>query len=79
MVNTINISLPAQMKSDAEKLVGSGYYASFSDLTRTAIRNLLESKHDLWAQEAKAEYLAGKSTVMETPEEIDRFMSKFKK
>ena len=80
MINTINISLPAQLKSDADKLIIGGQYASFSDLARTAIRNLLQaSKYDLWAQEAKNDYLAGRSTVLKTPEDVDRFMKRFGK
>ncbi len=79
MINTINISLPSQLKSDAEKLVASGHYASFSDLTRTAIRNLLAARHDAWADEAKRDYKAGKTVALTTPEEIDAYMSKFAK
>lgn len=80
MINTINISLPTQMKSEADKLVASGHYASFSDLMRTAVRNLLQaSKYDLWAKEAIDDYRQGKTVALSTPEDIHKFMSRFSK
>jgi len=79
MINTINISLPSQMKSEADKLVASGHYASFSDLARTAIRKLVESKYEMWIREAKADYKSGKTVALETPEEISAYLSKFSK
>jgi Arc/MetJ-type ribon-helix-helix transcriptional regulator len=41
-MKTINISLPDKLKSQADNLIKSGYYASFSDLVRTALRHELE-------------------------------------
>lgn len=79
MVNTINISLPAQMKSEADKLVAGGHFASFSDLARTAIRKLIESKYEVWVREAKEDYKSGKTVALETPEEISAYLSKFSK
>lgn len=38
---TINVSLPDKLKSQADKLVKDGYYASFSDLVRSALRGQL--------------------------------------
>ncbi|OGK66383.1 hypothetical protein A2313_04105 [Candidatus Roizmanbacteria bacterium RIFOXYB2_FULL_41_10] len=40
-MKTINISLPDKLKSQADNLIKSGYYASFSDLVRTAIREVI--------------------------------------
>ena len=40
-MSTINISLPDKLKAVVDEQVKSGYYASFSDLVRTAIRQLL--------------------------------------
>ena len=55
-MQTINISLPAKLQDQANSLVQEGHFASFSDLVRTAIRDLLgESQYDLWADEAKQE------------------------
>ena len=42
IMKTINISLPGQLKIEAEELVEKGYYASFSDMVRTALRKLLD-------------------------------------
>lgn len=79
MINTINISLPTQLKSEAEKLIGGGYYASFSDLARTAIRNLIESKYEMWVKEAKEDYKQGRTVALKTPEDISLYLSKFSK
>jgi len=38
---TINISLPDKLKIQADDLVDQGYYVSFSDLIRTALRDLM--------------------------------------
>ncbi|KKU23325.1 MAG: hypothetical protein UX35_C0006G0001, partial [Microgenomates group bacterium GW2011_GWA1_46_15] len=55
-MQTINISLPAKLQDQANSLVQEGHFASFSDLVRTAIRDLLgKSQYDLWADEAKQE------------------------
>ncbi len=40
-MKTINISLPDKLKSQADNLIKAGYYASFSDLVRTAIRETI--------------------------------------
>lgn len=39
---TINISLPDKLKAKADKFIRQGYYVSFSDLVRTALRGLME-------------------------------------
>lgn len=40
-MKTINISLPDKLKSQADNLIRQGYFASFSDLVRTAIREVI--------------------------------------
>jgi predicted nucleotidyltransferase len=40
-MTTINISLPDKLKNFADQQINGGYYASFSDLVRTALRQLL--------------------------------------
>jgi len=70
---TINISLPARLKADAEALIAAGEYVSFSDVVRHALRSLLDNEtRELasLAREAKAEYKAGTVTVIETDEDI---------
>lgn len=42
-MSTINISLPDKLKNVADQQIRAGYYVSFSDLVRTAIRQLLPS------------------------------------
>lgn len=76
MIDTINISLPSQLKKDAESLITTGNYASFSDLVRTAIRKLLaESKYDLWAKEAKKEYEKGEIKPLKSKADIKNFVN----
>jgi len=43
-MKTINISLPDKLKTQADNLIRAGYYASFSDLVRTALRSVLINK-----------------------------------
>ena len=75
-MNTINISLPLQLQTQAKDLVNEGFYASFSDLVRTALRKLLlESKYDVWAKEAKDEYKNGKTISLKNKEEIDKYVN----
>ena len=73
----VNISLPIRLKQQAEGLVSDGYYASFSDLTRSALRGLLGfSIYDTWAEEAKKEKRRGESTVMSIDADVDAYMNK---
>lgn len=74
-MDTINISLPSKLKSEADELIERGYFASFSDLVRTALRKVVkESEYDLLAEETKEEYRQGKAVVLDTPEEIEKFV-----
>ncbi len=74
-MNTINISLPSQLKNQADALITQGYYASFSDLVRTAIRSVLsDNKYDLLAKQAKEEYRQGKGTILRSNEDIERYV-----
>jgi len=52
-MTTINVSIPEKLKSQAQELVERGFYASFSDVVRDALRQTLaNNKYDLWADEA---------------------------
>jgi len=52
---TINISLPIQLKSEAEALVRSGKYISFSDLVRDALRKVISrNEYDVLPTKAKS-------------------------
>jgi len=76
MIDTINISLPSQLKKEAEGLIATGNFVSFSDLVRTAIRKLLaESKYDVWAKEAKKDYEKGDIKALKNKTEIKNFIN----
>jgi Arc/MetJ-type ribon-helix-helix transcriptional regulator len=75
MNQTINISLPVELKKQAQELVDAGLYASFSDLIRSSLRKLIpESKYDLMAKKAIKEYESGKATILDSEEDIDKFI-----
>lgn len=75
MIDTINVSLPSQLKKEADNLVSAGHFASFSDLVRTAIRGILsESKYDLWAKEAMEDYKKGKSQSLVNGRDVDKYL-----
>lgn len=60
-MNTINISLPLQLKVQAETLVADGFFASFSDLVRHSLREVIaKQRYDRWAQEAKRDLKSSK-------------------
>lgn len=74
-MGTINISIPAKLKSQAEILVKNGYYVSFSDLVRDSLRRLIErNKFDLWTLEAKKDLKEGKAVVLKSEKEIDEYL-----
>ena len=74
-MDTINISLPAKLKSQANSLVKRGFYASFSDLVRDSVRKAIErNKFDLWAEEAKQDLKTGKAAVLKSDKEIEKFV-----
>lgn len=76
-MSTINISLPDVLKKQAEILIKDGYYVSFSDLVRTALRNVIsDNQYDLWAKQAKEEYRRGKGTVLQSPSDIKTYLDK---
>lgn len=80
MINTINISLPNQLKLQAENLINAGYYVSFSDLTRTAIRNIISSnQYDLWADEAESEMKSGKTKILKNQKDINNYLDSIAK
>lgn len=71
----VTISLPEKLKSYADTLVERGYYSSFSDLIRTALRSRLrETKYDIWAEEAKKELTTGGASVLKDGDDIDNFL-----
>lgn len=73
-MTTINISLPDKLKQQAETLIERGFYASFSDLVRDALRQTIsKSKYDLWAEEAKQDLKTGKAIVLKSKKDIKNY------
>lgn len=71
---TVNISLPEKLKEQAETLVKSGFYSSFSDLIRDSLRQLItKSKYDLWAEEAKEDLKKGRARVLKSKKNIEDY------
>jgi len=74
---TINISLPIVLKAQAEGLVAKGYFASFSDLVRSALRWTVNSSvYDVLGDIAEKERAAGKTTIMNSVADVDAYMDK---
>lgn len=74
---TINISLPTQLKGQADTLIAQGYFSSFSDLVRTALRSVLEGQYySHLADEAVSEHRAGKTPILRTKKDIEKFLQK---
>lgn len=74
-MDTINISLPTQLKAQAEALIDQGHYASFSDIVRNALRLIIRANYyDDLAQEAVEDYRQGKTKALRTKKDIDAFV-----
>ena len=74
-MDTINISLPSQLKAQAELLIDQGHYASFSDIVRNALRLIIRTNYyDDMAQEAMEDYRKGKTKALRTKKDIYAFV-----
>lgn len=74
-MTTINISIPEKLKAEAQNLIKSGSYVSFSDLVRDSIRQLLiRNKYDLWTQEAKQDLKTDKAKVLRSAKDMDDYL-----
>jgi Arc/MetJ-type ribon-helix-helix transcriptional regulator len=79
-MSTINISLPEKLKKEAELLIEDGIYVSFSDLTRTALRNLImERKLEIIAEETKSYEVKKKVPTLKSKKDIDSFTTSLTK
>jgi Arc/MetJ-type ribon-helix-helix transcriptional regulator len=77
VMNRVTISIPDKLKEQTSQLIERGFYASFSDAVRSALRNIIEkNKYDLWADEAKKEFEEGRAYVLNDKEDIDEYMEK---
>jgi len=77
-MSTINISIPSQLKTQTENLVDLGFYSSFSDAVRDALRKLLEQQktnYDFMAEKAIQEHNDQKGTVLTSAQDIDAYIS----
>jgi Arc/MetJ-type ribon-helix-helix transcriptional regulator len=73
-MTTINISLPSKLKDQAQALVEKGFYASFSDLVRDSLRQVIaKNRYDLWADEARNDFKRGKGVLLKGVKEIDNY------
>jgi len=76
-MTTINISLPEQLKKEADTLVGAGYYVSFSDLVRDSLRRAIAvNRYDLWYEEAKRDERNGRAVIMKSKKDIANYFKK---
>ena len=74
---TINVSLPEKLKKDAEELIKTGEYVSFSDLVRDSLRHSLERNElDRLYEEAKKDELTGKAVILKSKKDIDNYFKK---
>ena len=74
-MTTINISLPTQLKNQADLLVSQGYYASFSDLARTALRQTISKEElNLRLKQTKDNEVKNKAAILNSDQDIDLFL-----
>ncbi len=74
-MNTINISLPVNLKKQAQNLVNFGFYASFSDLVRDSLRQTIaRNKYDLMVEEAIEDEKKGEAIVLKTKKDINGYI-----
>jgi len=65
------------LKDKADSFVSEGYYASFSDIVRTALRDLISSIHyERIASETMKQYASGKTKALEANKDIDAYIKK---
>jgi len=75
-MSTVNISLPIKLRKQAQELVSRGFYASFSDLVRDSLRQVVaKSKYDLMAEEAKEDMKKGKGVLLKSQKDIDNYFN----
>ncbi len=74
---TVNISLPPKLRDSALSLIEQGYYASFSDVVRDSLRQLLERQIlENQIREVKAEEAQGEAVVLKSGKEIEAYFKK---
>jgi Arc/MetJ-type ribon-helix-helix transcriptional regulator len=76
---TVNVSLPAKLKTAGDELVKEGYYASFSDLVRDSLRGIIsQAKNELnfarWDSEIDRDVKSGEATTLKNPKDIENYV-----
>lgn len=75
IMDTINISLPSQLKVQAETLIEEGHYASFSDIVRSALRLIIhENRYNQMVREAVEDHRLGRTKVLRTKKDIETYL-----
>jgi len=74
---TINVSIPDKLKQKAEALVKAGYYASFSDVVRDSLREIVDKNiYDLLGDRAEKDYIEGRTVSLKTDKDIKEYVDK---
>lgn len=71
MRTTLNISMPASIKREAEKEVKAGNYASISEFFRDAVRSWKEEQLIKEILESQAEIARGEGKVLKSLADLD--------
>lgn len=71
MRTTLNISMPASIKRDAEKEVKAGNYASVSEFFRDAVRSWKEEQLIREIRESQAEIARGEGKILKSLADLD--------
>ena len=75
-MKTVNISLPVKLRKQAQELVDYGYYASFSDLVRDSLRQVVaNNKYDLMVEEAIEDEKRGEAVILKSKKDIEEYMN----
>ncbi len=73
-MTTVNISLPDQLKNQAQQLIVKGFYASLSDLVRDSLRRTIEkNRYDLLADEVEEDLKRGKGVKINSKIELEEY------
>ena len=73
-MTTINISLPDKLKVQGQSLVDNGFYASFSDLVRDALRKVVvKNKYDLLAEETMRDIEEGTAIAIRSKKDLKKY------
>jgi len=55
--------------------INDGYYASFSDLVRTSVRELLERRYQKMIDDSERDIKEGKAVVLKSAKEIEEYIN----